>query len=719
MAAIADDKKVSDLMKEVKPGFFSFEYFPPKTADGVTNLKKRMQRMKALNPLFMDFTWGAGGSTSDLTLDLTAACKNEFGVVANMHLTCTNQTASLAEEALDKCKAVGVRNIVALRGDAPRGMDKWEAVEGGFNCALDLVKMIRAKYGDYFTVSVAGYPEGHPDAIEVVEGGLAALTDAEKRRCRTFTDEEGKEVVCVARDAKFAEEMTYLKAKIDAGSDFIITQMFLDVQVFHDFVKACREYGINVPIIPGIMCLTGYGGFTRMTALCKTRLPAGMAEEAKANSATDDDFKQWGIEMGTQMCRNLLDSGVLGIHFYTLNLEKVVVGTLKNLGLITEDQAASCQAGDADAKSMVSAQGITTGAKADQADGKVSDLMKTAPPGFFSFEYFPPKTADGVINLKKRMLRMKGLGPLFMDFTWGAGGSTSDLTIDLVTACKNETGVVANMHLTCTNQTASLAEDALNKCKAVGVRNIVALRGDAPRGMDKWEAVEGGFTTALDLVKMIREKYGDYFTVSVAGYPEGHPDAIETVEGGMAALTEAEKRRCRTFTDEDGKEVVCVCRDGKFAEEMNYLKSKMDAGSDFIITQMFLDVQVYHDFVAACREYGITQPIIPGIMCLTGFGGFQRMTSLCKTRLPAGMLEAAQACANDEEFKQWGITSGTEMCKNLYDSGAPGLHFYTLNLEKVVVGTLKNLGKITAEQAAACSAGDGDAKTMVSAQGIA
>lgn len=456
-----------------------------------------------------------------------------------------------------------------------------------------------------------------------------------------------------------------------------------------------------------------------MTALCKTRLPAGMAEAAKAASTSDDDFKQWGIEMGTQMCRNLLDSGVLGIHFYTLNLEKVVVGTLKKLGLITEEQAAGCQAGDADAKSMVSAQGITTGTKADATGAKVSDLMKSAPPGFFSFEYFPPKTADGVTNLKKRMLRMKGLGPLFMDFTWGAGGSTSDLTIDLVTACKNETGVVANMHLTCTNQTASLAEDALNKCKAVGVRNIVALRGDAPRGMDKWEAVEGGFTCALDLVKMIREKYGDYFTVSVAGYPEGHPDAIEQVEGGLAALTEAEKRRCRTFTDEDGKEVVCVCRDGKFAEEMNYLKSKVDAGSDFIITQMFLDVQVYHDFVAACREYGINVPIVPGIMCLTGYGGFQRMTSLCKTRLPVGMAEAAKACANDDEFKQWGITSGTEMCQNLLDAGAPGLHFYTLNLEKVCVGTLRNLGKITAEQAASCSAGDADAKTMVSAQGIA
>jgi methylenetetrahydrofolate reductase (NADPH) len=362
MAAV-DDAKVSDLMTAKGGPFFSFEYFPPKTADGVTNLKKRMLRMKQLGPLFMDFTWGAGGSTSDLTLDLTASCKNETGVTANMHLTCTNQTASLAEDALNKCKAVGVRNIVALRGDPPRGMEKWEATEGGFTCALDLVKMIREKYGDYFTVSVAGYPEGHPDAIEQVEGGLAALTESEKRRCRTFTDEDGKEVVMVCRDAKFAEEMAYLKSKIDAGADFIITQMFLDTQVYHDFVKACRDCGINVPVVPGIMCLTGYGGFQRMTALCKTRLPEGMAEKAKAASSTDDAFKAWGIELGTEMCRDLLEKGAPGLHFYTLNLEKVVVGILKQIGKITDEQAAACQAGDADAKSMVSAQGITVDKK--------------------------------------------------------------------------------------------------------------------------------------------------------------------------------------------------------------------------------------------------------------------------------------------------------------------------------------------------------------------
>jgi len=354
-----DDKKVSELMKEAKPGFFSFEYFPPKTADGVENLKKRIVRMKTLNPMFVDFTWGAGGSTSDLSLELTACAKNELGCVANMHLTCTNQTASLAEEALAKCKAVGVRNICALRGDPPRGSDKWEATEGGFTCALDLVKRIRELHGDYFAVSVAGYPEGHPDAIDEIPEGFDSLSDAEKRRCRRVKTEDGEKVF-VCRDAKFAEEMKYMKQKADAGSDFIITQMFLDADVYCDYVKACREYGINIPVIPGIMCLTTYGGLNRMTELCKTRLPEGMDAEAKAaGDKGDDEFKAWGIKFGADLCRKVLAGGAPGLHFYTLNLEKVAVGTLLEMGAITPEQAANCQKSDADAKSMVSAQGIT------------------------------------------------------------------------------------------------------------------------------------------------------------------------------------------------------------------------------------------------------------------------------------------------------------------------------------------------------------------------
>ncbi len=187
---------------------------------------------KALGPLFTDFTWGAGGSTSELTLKLTSAAKNEFGCVANMHLTCTNQSSEMTGNALKDCRQLGVRNIVALRGDPPRGQEKWTATEGGFSSALDLVKFIRKNHGDYFSISVACYPEGHPDNIEVVEGGVEALTASEKRRARVVKDEQGKEVVSVCRDANFHKEMVYLKEKVDAGAAFVITQMFLDAQAW-------------------------------------------------------------------------------------------------------------------------------------------------------------------------------------------------------------------------------------------------------------------------------------------------------------------------------------------------------------------------------------------------------------------------------------------------------------------------------------------------------
>merc|ERR1740123_907958 len=237
----------------------------------------------------------------------------------------------------------------------------WEATEGGFNCALDLVKFIRQKHDDYFSISVAGYPEGHPDNIETEEGGLASLTPAEKRRARVVKDENGKEVVTVCREANWKKEMVYLKEKVDAGAEFVITQMFMDPQVYTDFLAECKAWGINVPIVPGIMCLNTFGGFQRMTALCKTRIPDGFLEKAEAANTSDDAFKTWGIQAGVEMCRAVLDGGAPGLHFYTLNLERVVVGTLLGLGLITKEQAFGCVATDADAKSMVSAQGITTG----------------------------------------------------------------------------------------------------------------------------------------------------------------------------------------------------------------------------------------------------------------------------------------------------------------------------------------------------------------------
>eukprot|EP01083_Nonionella_stella_P114622 339155_1 len=154
----------------------SLEYFPPRTADGVKNLYARMERMKTnLNPLFTDITWGAGGSTADLSMEL-AINMVKTGHVANLHLTCTNMSkngdpVAAVHDALQQAHDAGIRNIVALRGDPPAGEDEWTAAEGGFTCALDLVKYIRKEFGDDFGVSVAGYPEGHPNAISELKEG--------------------------------------------------------------------------------------------------------------------------------------------------------------------------------------------------------------------------------------------------------------------------------------------------------------------------------------------------------------------------------------------------------------------------------------------------------------------------------------------------------------------------------------------------------------------
>ena len=186
--------KINDLIAQKAAkgeDWVSYEYFPPRSEQGVKNLEARFERMKAARmPLFCDMTWGAGGSTSDLTMELTLKMK-QLGLEPNMHLTCTNVERKDVVKALQTCKDNDVRNIVALRGDPPHGQEKWEATEGGFECALDLVKFIRREHGDYFCLSVAGYPEGHPDKILPVTGGYDSLSEAEKRRCSVQVADDG------------------------------------------------------------------------------------------------------------------------------------------------------------------------------------------------------------------------------------------------------------------------------------------------------------------------------------------------------------------------------------------------------------------------------------------------------------------------------------------------------------------------------------------------
>lgn len=320
-----------------KPPTFSFEYFPPKTPAGVKTLYKRWFSMIKQGPEFIDVTWGAGGSTSDLTLKMCGDFTALFpDVEVNMHLTCTNITPEKVKDALTAAKGLGIRNITALRGDPPAGQEKWESIEGGFECALDLVKHIRKEHGDYFGIAVAGYPEGHPDIIKEVTD-IEKLSATEKKR---LVSREGKYYVC--SDADFQDSLNYLKAKVNAGANCIISQLFFDEQCFIDFVDACRAAGINVPILPGIMPISKFAGFWRMTGFCKTRIPADMLAQLEAVKDDDKKTKELGIKLVADMAKKVWSSGrVKSLHFYTLNQTEAVYAIMKELKIAFVDTKAA------------------------------------------------------------------------------------------------------------------------------------------------------------------------------------------------------------------------------------------------------------------------------------------------------------------------------------------------------------------------------------------
>jgi methylenetetrahydrofolate reductase (NADPH) len=297
--------KISDKVAEWKrqrpdEPFFSFEYFPPKTEAGVNNLIARVEKMGAMRPMWIDFTWGAGGSTADTTLNLCETAMDVTGLDVLMHLTCTNVTVDETREVLQRCKDKGLCNILALRGDPPKNQEAWTATEGGFSYAVDLVRFIRKEFGDYFCIGVAAYPEGHTD-------------------CESFE-----------------KDMGYFKDKVDAGADFAVTQLFYDVTKFTSFVKKSREMGIpeSFDIYPGIMPIQNYGGFKRMTGFCKTFIPDELEKGLEPIQNDDAAVKKFGIEHGVQMGRELIESGCPGVHLYTLNLETSCTEIVKGLGLL-------------------------------------------------------------------------------------------------------------------------------------------------------------------------------------------------------------------------------------------------------------------------------------------------------------------------------------------------------------------------------------------------
>lgn len=304
---------ISKLLQAEDPNkvYISFEFFPPKSESDDDLVKNRMPLFVKQSPVFLDVTWGAGGSTSEKTMQICSTLHRSYPTIpVNMHLTCTNMPKGLLFKALEFAKENGIRNIVALRGDPPAGQE-FHALEDGFGSAVDLVKYIRSTYGDFFCITVSGYPEGHPSKLNA----------------------EGK-----ISEEEFTAELEYLKTKVDAGASIIITQLFYDAKLFIRFVKRCREMGITVPILPGMLPFNGYKSLMRMISLCKTYIPDDVKAKIEELKNDNKALAAYGVELTVQMIREIqaANIGVHHFHFYTVNCTEQTFAVLKELELLQD-----------------------------------------------------------------------------------------------------------------------------------------------------------------------------------------------------------------------------------------------------------------------------------------------------------------------------------------------------------------------------------------------
>ena len=260
----------------------------------------------------------------------------------------------------------------------------------------------------------------------------------------------------------------------------------------------------------------------------------------------------------------------------------------------------------------------------------------------FSFEFFPPKTDEGLANLRETLAVLSNDAPDFVSVTYGALGATRDTTIDIVKWIKQDLGIEAMAHFTCVGATVDELRATLDEIEAAGVDNVLALRGDPPAGQDEWVQTEGGLLYSTELIELLSEHYS--FAVGAAAFPEVHPQAAST------------------------------------ESDIEFLKAKQDAGASFLITQLFYDNEFYFDFVARAREAGVTVPIVPGIMPVTNLRNIRRITELCKSEIPEAFERQLGAREDDPQALQdLGVAYATLQCLDLLSRGAPGIHFYTLN----------------------------------------
>lgn len=273
----------------------SFEFFPPKSEVGFTQLYQTIDEFKPLEPSYVSVTYGAGGSTRQKTVELTARIQNEIGIRAMAHLTCVGHTSDEIGKILDELWDSGIRNVLALRGDPQPGQTSFVPSEGGFSYADQLVNYVKGRHD--FSIGVAGYPEGHPQCLN-----------------RT-------------------RDVETLKRKVDNGGRFIITQLFFDNTDFFRFRETARNMGIKVPIIAGIMPITNLAQIKRFVTMCGAKIPHPLLLKLESLEKDPESVHAAGVEYAARQCQDLVFHGVDGIHFYTLNKSKATVQICKALNV--------------------------------------------------------------------------------------------------------------------------------------------------------------------------------------------------------------------------------------------------------------------------------------------------------------------------------------------------------------------------------------------------
>jgi methylenetetrahydrofolate reductase (NADPH) len=272
--------RIDDLLAHQRP-VFSVEFFPPKTEDGLAQLFETVEALTPLAPDYVSVTYGAGGATRDGTVEIARRIHADYGIEVMAHLSCVGETRAGLTEILDRFAAIGIENVLALRGDPPRGETEFVAPDDGLASAAELTGFITERHD--FTIGGACFPEVHPEAEDL------------------------------------AGDLAYLRTKVEAGANFLITQLFFDNQHYFDFVAAARARGIEVPIIPGVIPIASFDQVARICELCDATIPAELAEAMEALGGDSEAEALLGVAYAAQQCDELLAAGAPGIHFYALN----------------------------------------------------------------------------------------------------------------------------------------------------------------------------------------------------------------------------------------------------------------------------------------------------------------------------------------------------------------------------------------------------------------